>query len=78
VIDKENGEYLRDFGEMIYKLYPESPLGDYYVGLGFEMNGKYKRALEAYKEGYMKFTNDPNGADTFYKNVERVASKVKG
>ena len=78
VIDKENGEYLRDLGEMIYKLYPESPLGDYYVGLGFEMNGKFKRALEAYKEGYMKITGDPAKADNFYKNVERVASKVKG
>jgi len=54
IIDKENGDYLRDFGEMIYGLYPESPLGDYYIGLGYEMRGKYKNALDAYKEGYMK------------------------
>lgn len=77
IIDKENGEYLRDFGEMIYKLYPESPLGDYYIGLGFELNGKFKRALEAYKEGYMKIEGSPEDADVFYKNVERVAKKVK-
>ncbi len=76
IIDKENGEYLRDFGEMIFKLYPESPLGNYYIGLGFELNGKFKRALEAYKEGYMKITGNPRGADTFYKNVERVAKKI--
>lgn len=77
VIDKENGEYLRDLGEMIYKIYPESPLSDYYIGLDFEMRGKFKRALEAYKEGYMKFTNDPEGADAFYKNVDRVAAKTE-
>jgi len=77
IIDKENGEYLRDFGEMLYRLYPESPLGDYYVGLGFELNGKFKRALEAYKEGYLKFENDPKGADAFYQNVDRVTKKVK-
>lgn len=76
IIDKENGEYLRDFGEMIFKLYPESPLGNYYIGLGFELNGKFKRALEAYKEGYMKIEGSPSDADAFYKNVERVAKKV--
>lgn len=75
VIDKENGEYLRDFGEMIYKLFPESPLGDYYVGLDFEFRGRYKQALQAYKEGYMKFENDPIGAENFYKNIERVVNK---
>jgi predicted alpha/beta superfamily hydrolase len=75
IIDKENGEYLRDFGEMIYKLFPESPLGDYYVGLDFEFRGKFKQALKAYKVGYMKFKNDPVGAESFYKNIERVVDK---
>lgn len=77
IIDKENGEYLRDFGEMIYKLYPESPLGDYYVGLDYELRGNYKRALEAYKEGYMKFEGSPTDAENFYQNIERVAKKMK-
>ena len=77
IIDKENGEYLRDFGEMIYKLYPESPLGDYYVGLDYEYRGNYKRALEAYKEGYMKFEGSPTDAENFYQNIERVAKKMK-
>lgn len=77
VIDKENGEYLRDFGEMIYKLFPESHLGDYYIGLDFEFRGRYKQALEAYKEGYMKITTGIDDADNFYKNVERVVGKMK-
>lgn len=77
VIDKENGEYLRDFGEMILKLFPESHLGDYYVGLDFEFRGRYKQALQAYKEGYMKITSGIEDADNFYKNVERVVAKMK-
>lgn len=76
IIDKENGEYLRDYGEMIYKLYPESPLGDYYIGLDYEMRGKYRNALDAYKEGYMKITGSIEDADNFYKNVERVSAKM--
>ncbi len=77
IIDKENGEYLRDFGEMIYKLYPESPLGDYYIGLDYELRGRYRNALDAYKEGYMKITGSIEDADNFYKNVERVSAKMK-
>jgi len=76
IIDKENGEYLRDFGEMIYKLYPESPLGDYYIGLDFELRGKYKQALKSYKQGYVKFENRPIDAENFYQNIERVVKKI--
>ncbi|MFT5790694.1 MAG: putative alpha/beta superfamily hydrolase [Saprospiraceae bacterium] len=76
IIDKENGDYLRDFGEMIARLSPKSHLGDYYIGLSFEMKGRYKRAIEAYKEGYMKIKNSPDNADRFYQNVERVAKKM--
>ena len=32
IIEKENGDRLRDFSKMILKLYPTSPLGDYYIG----------------------------------------------
>ena len=76
IIDTENGDYLRDFGEMIARMYPESHLGDYYIGLSFEMKGKYKRALEAYKDGYIKIKNNQKNADLFYQNVERVAKKL--
>ena len=76
IIDKENGEYLRDFGEMIYGLFPESPLSDYYIGLDFEFRGRYKQALDSYKTGYMKIEEDPTAAENFYKNVERVLKKM--
>jgi predicted alpha/beta superfamily hydrolase len=76
IIDKENGDYLRDFGEMIARLSPKSHLGDYYIGLSFEMKGRNKRAIEAYKEGYMKIKNSPDNAERFYQNVERVAKKM--
>ena len=76
ILDKEDGEYLRDYGEMIFKLYPDSPLSDYYIGMDYEMRGKYKNALEAYKEGYMKITGSIEDADAFYKNIERVSAKV--
>lgn len=76
IIDKENGEYLRDFGEMIYSLFPESPLSDYYIGLDFEFRGRYKQALESFKTGYMKIEGDPTAAENFYKNVERVLKKM--
>lgn len=77
IIDKENGAFLRDFGEMIYNLYPESHLGDYYIGLGFEFKGRYKQAIKAYKDGYMKIEGNAENAEIFYENVERVLKKMK-
>ena len=73
VIDKENGDYLKVFGEMIQKLYPKSHLGEYYIGKYFELGKDYKKALFHYKLAYGKMSPaDPN-ADLFYKNIERVA-----
>lgn len=73
VIDKENGDYLKIFGEMIQKLYPKSHLGDYYIGKYFELGKDYKKALYYYKIAYGKMSpTDPN-TDLFYKNIERVA-----
>jgi len=78
VLDKENGDYLRDFGEMINDLYDESPIGDYYIGRYYETGGKYKQALNYYKSGYMKLQeNDPN-ADAYYENIERAKDKRDG
>ncbi|MCK5815362.1 MAG: hypothetical protein KAH07_05400 [Flavobacteriaceae bacterium] len=76
IIDQENGKHLREFGEMIFELYPESPLGDYYTGLDFEYRDKYKESLDAFKSGYMKIEGDPAAAESFYKNIERVLNKV--
>ena len=78
ILDKENGDYLKNFGEMINKLYNESPIGDYYIGRYYETGGKLKLALRYYKSGYMKLPeNDPN-ADGYYENIERILKKREG
>ena len=72
IIDKENGDYLRDFGKMILKLFPSSPLGDYYIGRYYEEGNMIKKALKHYKIGYGKMDpSDPN-ADKFYENILRL------
>ncbi|SDX29586.1 hypothetical protein SAMN05444411_104139 [Lutibacter oricola] len=72
ILDKENGDYLKDFGEMINNLYKESPLGDYYIGRFYETGKKYKQALKYYKNGYMKLPEDDANSDAYYENIERV------
>ncbi len=75
ILEKENGDYLRDFGEMILKIYPNSPLGDYYIGRYYETGKRYKKALYHYKVGYGKMDpSDPN-SDKYYENVLRVVNK---
>jgi hypothetical protein len=78
ILDKENGDYLKDFGEMINKLYKESPIGDYYIGRYYETGGKFKKALSYYKSGYMKLPEGDPNADGYYKNIERVLQKRDG
>ena len=78
ILDKENGDYLKSFGEMINKLYKTSPIGDYYIGRYYETGNKLKMALKYYKNGYMKLAgNDPN-LDGYYENIERVLKKRDG
>lgn len=75
IIDKENGDYLRDFGKMILKLLPSSPLGDYYIGRYYEEGKMIKKALKHYKIGYGKMDpSDPN-ADKFYENILRLGGQ---
>ena len=72
ILDKENGDYLDDFGKMILKLYPTSEMGHYYLGRYYESGKDYTAALEQYRLGYGKMNPaDPN-ADLFYQNVERL------
>jgi len=75
VIDQENGDYLAEFGEMIYQLYPESPLSDYYIGMYYEKGGKYKQALKNYKNGYAKMDENGTDAEAYYQNIERVLNR---
>lgn len=75
IIDKENGDHLKTYGEMILNLYPFSPLGHYYLGRYFESGQNWRRALQEYRLGYGKMDPaDPN-ADKFYQNVQRMLKK---
>jgi len=78
ILDKENGDYLKNYGEMINKLYKESPIGDYYIGRYYETGNKLKKALNYYKSGYMKLDEGEPNADAYYENIERVLAKRDG
>ncbi|PHQ56234.1 MAG: hypothetical protein COC16_03590 [Lutibacter sp.] len=78
ILDKENGDYLKNFGEMINKLYKKSPIGDYYIGRYFETENKLRLALKYYKSGYMKLPDDDPNTDGYYENIERVLKKRDG
>lgn len=77
ILDKENGDYLEEFGKMIIRLYPESPIGDYYIGQYYETGNDLKNALKYYKNGYAKIPGDDPNGDGYYQNVERVLQKRK-
>jgi len=77
IIDKANGDYLEEFGKMIMRLYPETPLGDYYIGLYYETGFEYKKALKSYKNGYAKIGSDNDNSDGYYANIERVLEKQR-
>ena len=77
ILDKEDGDYLEEFGKMINRLYPESPIGDYYIGQYYETSNNLKKALRYYKNGYAKISSEDPNADGYYQNVERVLAKQK-
>jgi len=77
IIDKENGDYLEEYGKMIMRMYPASPIGDYYIGLYYETGYDYKKALKHYKNGYAKITSDNPNGDAYYANIERVLEKQR-
>jgi len=77
ILDKEEGDYLEEFGKMINRLYPESPIGDYYIGQYYETGNNLKKALKYYKNGYAKISGDDPNADGYFQNVERVLAKQK-
>ncbi|MCG1036347.1 alpha/beta hydrolase-fold protein [Polaribacter sargassicola] len=75
VIEKENGDKLREFGKMILNRFPSSQLGDYYLGRYYENRKEIKKALKHYKIGYGKMNpSDPN-SDKFYENILRLGSQ---
>lgn len=75
IINDADGDYLNEFGKMILRIYPDSPLGYYYIGLYYETGNQFKKALRYYKIGYSKIDqNDPN-LDAYYENINRVMKK---
>lgn len=75
IIEKENGDRLFDFGKMILKRFPSSPLGEYYIGRYYETGKNFKKALKYYKIGYRKMDPaDPN-ADNYYENILRLGGQ---
>lgn len=75
IIEKENGDRLREFGQMILKLFPTSPLGEYYIGKYYESGKMYRKALKYYKIGYGKMDPaDPN-SDAYYENILRLGGQ---
>lgn len=72
IIDKENGDYLKDFAKMILKVFPQSQMGHYYMGYYYEKGKDYIKALEQYRIGYGKMDPSDPKADKFYMNIERI------
>ncbi len=60
---------------MIFKLFPTSPLGDYYMGRYYEAGKIYKRALKHYKIGYGKMDPTNPNADAYYENILRFGGQ---
>jgi predicted alpha/beta superfamily hydrolase len=75
ILEKENGDRLRDFGKMILKLFPASPLGEYYIGRYYESGKMFKKALKYYKIGYGKMDPSNKNADAFYENILRLSGQ---
>ncbi len=72
VIDKLDGDYLRVLGDFVMIKYPDSHIGDFYVGKYYEKGKDYEKAEFYYKAAYGKMEpSDPN-ANAFYENIKRV------
>ncbi|MCD8417735.1 hypothetical protein J2Q11_09025 [Tenacibaculum finnmarkense genomovar finnmarkense] len=74
VIDKQDGDYLRVLGDFVMIKYPNSHIGDFYVGKYHELGKAYDKAEFYYKAAFGKMNpSDPN-ANAFYENIKRVTS----
>ncbi len=74
VIDQQDGDYLRVLGDFVMIKYPESHIGDFYVGKYYELGKDYEKADFYYKAAFGKMDpSDPN-SNAFYENIKRVNS----
>lgn len=74
IINKENGQHLEKYGEMVLNKFPKSPLGNFYMGLYHEKKFAYSKALISYKKGYAKIPESSPRSIKFYENIKRVVS----
>ncbi|MGB2129161.1 MAG: alpha/beta hydrolase [Flavicella sp.] len=72
IMDKENGDYLKEFGELALEKHPKDALGNYYIGKFYEDMNDLKLALKQYKIGYSKIPRNAKNSEAFYKNIERI------
>ncbi len=77
VMDQQDGDYLRVLGDFTMIKHPDSPLGEFYTGMYYELGKDYERADTYYRSGYGKMDpSDPN-ADKFYSNLERITKLIE-
>ncbi len=50
---KENWEYFEDLGKLARKEYPDTLLGNYYLGRFYEETGEPKKAMKTYQSAYV-------------------------
>lgn len=77
LLDKEEGKYLEEFGELALETHPRSALGNYYIGQYFEKKGKLPEALLSYKRGYAKIPQSSPKSYGYYMNIKRITSLQK-
>lgn len=77
VMDRQDGDYLRVLGDFVMIKYPESHMGDYYVGRYYELGEQYEKAEFYYKAAYGKMDLSNPNANAFYENIKRVVTLLK-
>lgn len=77
VIDKQDGDYLRVLGDFVMIKYPDSHMGDFYVGKFHELGKDYEKADFYYKAAYGKMDPSNPNADAFYENIIRIQNLIK-
>ncbi|WGH76727.1 alpha/beta hydrolase-fold protein [Tenacibaculum tangerinum] len=78
VIDRQDGDYLRVLGDFVMIKYPDSHMGDFYVGKYYELGKDYEKADFYYKAAYGKMDPSNPNADAFYENIKRVNDLMGG
>jgi len=77
VIDRQDGDYLRVLGDFVMIKYPDSHMGDFYIGKYYELGKEYEKADFYYKAAYGKMDPSNPNADAFYENIKRVNDLMK-